>query len=270
MSEEAINEARHPSYARICLVTAVAVEFKTAVGLLTEQSLTHEKQLKICRGRAGTQHVTVLQIGMGAHGLADWLPSHLAVHRYDALIVVGLGGALDSQLHTGDAVIYDRCHDARSLFPASAAKEKLSARDEIASIAGDDRLSGFLVTQLQRADLACARGAGVTVGRILVTARDKRALGAGCGAAVVDMETYAVLTVCAQQGLPATALRIVSDEAALDLPDFNRATDAHGQLNYWRLAQAMLTRPLLSWHFLRQINAALRSLRAHLRVVLTV
>lgn len=87
---------------------------------------------------------------------------------------------------------------------------------------------------------------------------------------MVDMETYEVLAACAQLGLPATALRIVSDEAARDLPDFNRAADAHGQLNHWRLAQAMVARPRVSWHFLRQINPALQSLRAHLRALLTV
>lgn len=270
MNKAAINEASDPPYARLCLLTAVAVEFKTATGLLAEQSRAHENQIKICRGRAGTRYITVLQIGMGARGLADWLPNHLAAHRYEALIIAGLGGALAPQLRTGDAISYDRCQDARSLLPPYAAKEKLSARDEIASIAGDDKLSGFLMTQLQRAGLPCARGAGVTIGRILVAAADKHALGARCGAMVVDMETYDVLAICAQQGLAATALRIVSDEARLDLPDFNRATNARGQLNYWRLAQVMLAQPRASWNFLRQLNPALHSLRAHLEALLAV
>jgi nucleoside phosphorylase len=263
------NETNRPAYARLCLVTAVPVEFKAVANLLTEQSLTHEKQIKICRGRAGARQVTSLQIGMGARGFDDWWPRHLAAHTYDAVIVVGLGGALDPQLHTGDGLIYDLCYDARLSFPSYPAKEKLPTRDEIASIASDDTLSAFLAIKLQAAGLSNLRGAGVTVGQILVTAIDKHTLGARCGAAMVDMESYDVLAVCAQQGLPATALRIVSDEAGLDLPDFNRATDARGQLNHWRLAQAMVARPHSSWHFLRQLNPALQSLRKHLRALLT-
>lgn len=263
-----MNEESRPLYARLCLVTAVDVEFKTARSLLIEQSLSHEGQIKLCRGRTGTRQVTVLQTGMGARGFGAWFMRHLPDHHYDAVIVVGLAGGLDPQLRTGDAVIYDLCHDARRLFPPHAAKEKLPARDEIASIASDDKLSGLLLTKLQAAGLTCRRGAGVTVGRILVTAADKRALGAHYGAVAVDMETYDVLQVCAQQGVPATALRIVSDEAAMDLPDFNRAADAHGQLSSWRVAQVLLARPRVSLRFLRQLNPALRALRASLRALL--
>lgn len=267
-----MSEESQPAFARLCLVTAVEVEFKIAISLLAARSAlgAQERPIKICRGRAGLRQVTVLQTGMGALGFAEWFQAHLANNHYDAVIVLGLAGGLHPQAQTGAAIIYERCYDARRLFPPLTSKETSLARDEKASIACDDELSRFLLLQLQAAGLACQRGAGVTVGRILVAAADKHAMGAHHNAAAVDMETYDVLEVCAQRGLPAAALRIVSDEAELDLPNFNRVVGADGRMSGWRTAAVLLARPRVSLRFLRNIRPALRALRASLRALLAV
>lgn len=287
-----MTEESQPPFARLCLVTAVDIEFKAAVSLLAEPSYLGAQaslpaeadvsgsartqcrqrglhaQVKICRSRAGARQITVVQTGMGARTFADWFRLHLTDNSYDAVIIVGLAGGLEPSLQTGDVVIYDRCHDARRLFPALTSKEKPSARDEKASIACDARLSRFLLSKLQAARLSCRRGAGVTVGRILIAAADKRAIGARYAAAAADMETYDVLEVCVQRDVPAAALRIVSDDAQTELPDFNRAVGADGQLRGWRTAAVLLARPRVSLRFLRNINPALRALRASLRALL--
>jgi nucleoside phosphorylase len=200
---------------------------------------------------------------MGAVGFDERLAKHLANNRYDALIVTGLAGGLDPKLRAGEAVIYDLCGDAR-------ADENRSDRGNVASIACDHWLSQFLFEALKASGSACVRGSGVTAGRIIAEATDKLSLGARYNAAAIDMETYGVLGVCARFNLPAAALRVISDEAGQDLPDFNRAYGADGRMNGWRMAAAMMARPLAALRFLLGIRRALRSLKESLKAVLIV
>ncbi|MEK7833274.1 MAG: hypothetical protein AAB401_19445, partial [Acidobacteriota bacterium] len=86
----------------ICLVTAVDIEFKTAITLLSQSVLLTESKYKICRGVIGDRRITVLQCGMGARGFAEWLSHHLKNNSYEALIVAGLAGGLNPKLKTGD------------------------------------------------------------------------------------------------------------------------------------------------------------------------
>jgi nucleoside phosphorylase len=58
----------------------------------------------------------------------------------------------------------------------------------------------------------------VSVDRVVTTAAAKRDLAAATGAAVVDMETYAVAAATRDAGLPCAGIRVVSDDATQDLP----------------------------------------------------
>jgi len=57
------------------------------------------------------------------------------------------------------------------------------------------------------------------------------ALGVHYGAAAIDMETYEAISACSKFNLPTAALRVISDEAGCDIPDFNRAYDANGRMH---------------------------------------
>lgn len=210
--------------------------------------------MKICRGRFGRRRITVLQSGMGARGFDRRLAEHLAANRYDALIVAGLAGGLNPKLRAGDAVLYDLCYGARA------------DRDEVASVGADDGWSKLLFEALRASGRPCVRGSGVTVNEMITEAEDKLALGARYGAAAVDMETFEVLNVCARFDLPAAALRVILDEAGHDTPDFNRAYEPNGLVNAWRMAGAMMARPVAASRFLLNVRPALRTLRENLKV----
>ena len=271
MRDERIDRRRdhHPgrmSLSHLCLVTAVEIEFKTAVGLLDESGFSDESQMNVCRGRCGNRRITVLKSEMGAIGFAERLGDHLKNNRYDALIVAGLAGALSPQLKRGDAVVLDLCHDART---KSAFREKSSACEEKASIACDDNLSKYLAETLRASGAPCFGGTGLTVDQIITRAKDKISLGIQYNAMAVDMETYDLLTVCAEFGLPAAAVRVVSDEADCDLPDFNQALKPDGQLSNWQMALAMLKNPIISIRFLLGIKPVIDALRANLRAIIS-
>jgi nucleoside phosphorylase len=268
-----MTETPRPVMTDLCLVSAVDVEFKAATSLLNPQTFSDEFQIKTCRGDvtgvSGQRRVTVLQCGMGAPAFAHRLAEHLRRHRYDALIIAGLAGGLDPALKAGDAVIYDICLDWVSTASyTQGSKEKPLRRDQNASIRCDDQLSGLLFGLLQGAARRTFRGRGVTVDRILTEAQDKISLGVRAHAAAADMESYGVLDVCADLGVPAAVLRIISDEAQADLPDFNRAAEADGRMNAWRTAAVMAARPVASLKFLAGIRPVLRALGENLKVVL--
>src|SRR5215470_12611174 len=142
-----MGETGAAGFTDLCIVTAVGVEFKIAAGLLTAKTISEEPRLKICRGLFGARRITVLQSEMGAVGFADRLVEHLADNRYDALIVAGLAGGLDPNLRVGDAVLYDLCYDARGI---DYARRERPPHEEIASIAGNETLSDFLLEALTR------------------------------------------------------------------------------------------------------------------------
>src|SRR5687767_13763099 len=197
MSEPRASERRD-----ICVAVAVDVEFKIAAGLLSGKSFSEEFHMKIRRGMFGGRRVTVLQIGMGAVGFAERLAEHLTNNRYDALIIAGLAGGLDPRLRVGDAVIYDRCYDARDIGVArrelpDSETARDHAREDAAGVAGDKLLSDFLCDALTRAGLPFTKAPGITASRVVTEAKEKLALGARYGAAALDMETYQALSACA-------------------------------------------------------------------------
>jgi nucleoside phosphorylase len=238
----------------LCLVTAVEHEFKIAASLLTGSSFSNANEIRICRGFFGKRRITLLKSGMGARGFPTWLVNHLSLNEYDAVIIVGFAGGLNPSLKSGDAVIYDFCH-----------QENI---DHASSIACDPKLSELIFAILQKSKPKSIYGSGVTVSRVVTGAREKIALGLQYNALAADMESYGVIAVCAEAQMPAAVIRIISDGAEADLPDFNYAIGSDGQINTWKMAATMLRTPLVSLRFFRDLSPALSSFKECLKALL--
>src|SRR5215475_7053863 len=265
----AMTGPRASGFTDLCVVAAVDVEFKIAAGLLSGKSFSEETRMKICRGLFGGRRVTILQSGMGAPGFAERLAEHLGNNRYDALIIAGLAGALDPRLRVGDAVLYNLCYDARAIdFPIREHSALEDVREEVSAAAGNELLSGFLCGALTRAGVSFIKAPGITAGRVVTEAKEKLALGVRYDAAAVDMETYQALGACARLDMPAAALRVISDEAGRDIPDFNRVYNADGRISGWRMASVMVSRPSAALRLMLTVRPALRSLRVNLQAAM--
>jgi adenosylhomocysteine nucleosidase len=82
----------------------------------------------------------------------------------------------------------------------------------------------------------------VSTDRVLVRAAEKAAWAGR--AAIVDMESWRVLEAATALGIPALAVRAVSDLADEDLPlDFNRVLAPDGRVKRGALAVALMSRP---------------------------
>ena len=260
-----------PKIDHLCMVTAVDVEFKAATGLLGQSVFSSESSFKICRGISGDRRITVLQCGMGARGFAEWLSEHLKCNQYDALVIAGLAGGLDPRLKTGDAVVYDCCLDARESVDHSDSESVVRAAGSVIEhIRRQENLVRALLDGLRVTSLNSFYGSGITVSQVVINATDKLWLGQQHQALAVDMESFDVLQVASRFDVPAAVVRIISDEAEHDLPNFNSAAEADGRINHRRMAAAMLQRPVASARFLRNLNPVFSALRASLEVILNV
>ena len=236
------------------MVTAVEYEYKIVASLLTDIKISNENEVSLCRGFFGERLITLLKSGMGARGFAEHLAKHLSLNNYDALMVVGFAGGLNRSLKSGDAIIYDICHQVNI--------------DRISSIACDAYLSKLIFDSLQKSMLKSILGSGVTVDRIVTGAREKIALGIQYNALAADMESYGVMAVCAEARLPAAVLRIISDGVEADLPDFNNAIESDGRISNWRMAATIIRTPLVSLRFFRNLSPAISSFRECMQAIL--
>lgn len=245
----------------ICLITAVDVEFKAAVSVIPDAVLDLRDGFRICRGRSAAGRITVYQAGMAAVGFPGFLAEHLPREDFTALVIAGLAGSLDHSINRCDAVIYDKCYDLRNLSDFESSNKTPSVRDEFESIPCEPALSLAIHDSLSRDGISCRLGSGATIDRIAISAGEKFRLGSLSAARAVDMETYQLLAASREYGLRAAAIRIISDDADQDLPDFNRAVDNRGRMRTGRLLAVMAGTPVASANFIRGIGPVTRTLR---------
>ncbi|GAA1017472.1 lipoprotein [Acrocarpospora pleiomorpha] len=138
---------------------------------------------------------------------------------YDALAVVGFGGALDASLRPGEVFVADEVRFAGRVVPCPSAAR--------------------LAAELARAGLPVRTGTLLTSGHVVVGA-ERRRLAAG-GAHAVDMETGPL--AAAASGHPLAAVRVIVDTPRASL--FSPAMPC--RVNLARRALHRIGPALLRW-----------------------
>jgi nucleoside phosphorylase len=180
--------------------------------------------------------VRALLTGVGpAHAQAA-MRAALAT-RPDAVLASGLSGGLKPSLDAGEVI-------APRIVRSTDADHTLTCSPHLLDLAvrcGAQAVAAFIST--------------TTIAR---TREAKAALSNYADA--VDMESFPILAEALHAGLPALALRCVSDSSRSDLPcDFSRMLDARGQLNPWQLALEPLRNPKAIPSLLRFARAGHRA-----------
>ena len=129
--------------------------------------------------------------GAGSAAAARAAVALIDGHAPRRIVSAGFAGGLDPALRRGSLAV------AARVLAAGQAPRSLAA----AEVPG-----------------ATAVGGIVTVDRVVTTAGAKRALREATGAALVDMETYAVAGVAQAAGVPCFSVRVVSDAADDEIP----------------------------------------------------
>ena len=168
----------------------------------------------------GSAEVSVLLIGMGRESTLRALKT-VALDAYHVCISTGLAGALDTALRSGEIVAGCSSGIARGERRIESDGELL----DCAVACGARPVDRFLTSET-----------------IVASGREKRALGAFGNA--VEMESFHVLDAARGAGVPALALRAISDTLAEDLPlDFQRVLDSRGRVRIGRLLIELALHP---------------------------
>jgi nucleoside phosphorylase len=168
----------------------------------------------------GGAHVRAILTGMGqTHALEA--ARRALTDRPDICISTGLAGALRSVYRPGDIL-------AARLVSEVGEPVAVASHPELLTTAVDCG-----ARQIER--FATSR-------TLVARAEEKSQLGRQAEA--VEMESYTILAEAARYGVPAVAVRAISDTADFDMPyDFERIRDAHGQVRIGGIITQVLRRP---------------------------
>jgi adenosylhomocysteine nucleosidase len=168
----------------------------------------------------GGAQVRAILTGMGQdHALkaAKWS----LAYKPDICISTGLAGSLRSGYRPGDILVARLVSEVGEPVAVASHRELLSTAVDCGA------------RQIER--LATSK-------TLVVRAEQKRELGSQADA--VEMESYTILAEAARCGVPAVAIRAISDTDEFDMPyDFEQARDAQGQIRAMSVVSQILRRP---------------------------
>ena len=215
--------------------------------------------------RVTSNEVTLFISGMGPQkamasataALSPWTDhansfSRPTREKPDFVLVVGLCGGLTQSVRELEIVTYATCRSEGKTGPMLPCCETITRH---------------LPELLGPSGIGCRLVAGTTSPQIATRKSEREALSRS-GASVVDMESYEILTVAANAGIPAGVLRIVSDSFERELPNFNTALNAEGALDGRKALWIALGAPRQTFSLLAANKRALRELTPALDVVL--
>jgi adenosylhomocysteine nucleosidase len=167
----------------------------------------------------GTQ-IRAILTGMGQDHALNAAKRSLG-YKPDICISTGLAGSLRSGYRPGDILAARLVSEVGEPVAVASHRELLSTAVDCGA------------RQIER--LATSK-------TLVARAEQKRELGSQAEA--VDMESYTILAEAARCGVPAVAIRAISDTADFEMPyDFEQARDAQGQIRVAKIVVQVLRRP---------------------------
>ena len=173
----------------------------------------------VCIARVGDVEIDAVMTGVACRS-GDRQLRNLLDHS-DLCIASGLAGGLRPEYSVGSVVVAEQVTSART--------------DSV--IVGDPKL-----IDIARRCGATPVARFVTCSKIINSPVEKRELSKA--ADVVDMESFHILRLAHESGVPAVAVRAISDSSASEIPfDFNKYIDAAGNIASVRAAFAIVKAP---------------------------
>jgi adenosylhomocysteine nucleosidase len=206
------DAARRRSTAGIAMIAVTFALPQESKNLLsTLRHAAPDGSLGIVIGNIGGRKIALAHTGLGIASAAANVRALLAAHRPEYMISAGYAGGLEERLCVGDLVVatnystpelLERCRTQCGASFHLACETVPGAASSIDPAAGPRMFFGSLTTQPEAIEKRVA----------------KARLALETSALAVDMETSAVATECARTGVPLLAIRVISDDAATDLP----------------------------------------------------
>jgi adenosylhomocysteine nucleosidase len=168
----------------------------------------------------GGAQVRVVLTGMGQDFALQAVKRSFG-YRPDMCISTGLAGSLQNEYRTGDVLAARLVSEVGEPVAVASHRELLSTAVDCGA------------RQIER--MATSR-------KLVSRVEQKRQLGSQAEA--VEMESYTILAEAARRGIPAVAIRAISDTADFDMPyNFGDALDDHGQIRMMGIAAQVMRKP---------------------------
>lgn len=186
----------------LALIGAMDQEVSGLRARMSSVEVNMRGSLVIHRGTLAGRNLLLAKSGVGRQAAERACRTILDLYPVTAVVSFGYCGALNPTLAVGDVVT---CSSVQSAGGSSGQESRCDAA-LLALMRATNRLSSGVRN-------------GVTFPRLVASIRDKRALFESSGADVVDMESYWVGVIAAENGIPFASVRVVSDSALDCLPD---------------------------------------------------
>lgn len=187
-----------PAAADVGLVAALTMEVAPLIDRLKSRRKYSGPKWTITEGELAGKLVAVIVAGVGEAAIRRGVDVLVAGHRPRWILSAGYAGALDPSLARNDVVLPRRVvsHDPSRppLEIDLALPEGPPSRPAIRA------------------------GSLLTIDHVVRTTAEKAELHRRTGCDVVDMETHAVASYCAERSYRFLGVRVVSDDATTELP----------------------------------------------------
>lgn len=243
----------------IVVFAASDLEYNTIKATLTNWKVNNYYQSMLAgEGYLGENLVELFCTKMGPKNAAKNSLKALDKAKGKIVLVIGLGGALALECKHFDLVIYENCYflEETKGTPQTNPQNYLTNKIEC-----EEKLTKFLAQKLNSENIDLLQGDGLTVSKVVCKAQEKQFLATKYNALTVDMESYQILKVAKEKRLPATVLRVISDDAKGDLPDLSAAMDENGEVNNLKVILQFAKHPVLAAKFLRNLNSSVSKLK---------
>jgi adenosylhomocysteine nucleosidase len=177
------------------VVAAMSLEVGYLIDRLTDVRKYAGPRYTVIEGECAGKVVALVVAGLGREAARQGARHLLEGHRPRWIVSAGFGGALDPALKRNDVVL------AREVLDLEGHRYAI---DVSVPPAGSGP--------------AFRAGRLLTVDRIIRTAAEKAELRGRYEADLIDMETAGVAALCAERAVRFLSLRVISDEATVDLP----------------------------------------------------
>ena len=210
--------------------------------------------LTIGEGTLAGRRVLLARTGMGSARAQEATAVLIQRHNPEAILSTGFAGSLVGELRAAHLVI------ARRVY---ALEEPLQEGPLTVpnGLACDPALVELAVAAARQRSLAFSEGNSLTVPQVVRRPEVKRRIGDCLPVEMVEMESYWVGRVAADQGIPFLVVRAVLDEVGNRLPDLPSIIDETGAVARSRALRHLLSRPQQAPALIRLAASAHRASR---------
>jgi len=209
----------------ICVICAIPQETRQLLAKFPQRSCGSLSGLRSWEINTAGNSVTIIESGIGCENAAKAATTAILHNKTDLIINSGFCGAITTDLHVGDIVAADVIRHLSHGAPGQTIT--------LAANLNNSLLAGYATAEFISADTICSKSEVLKSLPAVATA-------------VVEMESFAVASICKEHGIPFLAVRAVSDALDTDPSQlFRSIADQNFNIRLPAIISAVIRRPSL-------------------------